>query len=129
MFDGNQFVKFGDSLLAITAQPPMRTADYHPSFATAFALYARPGELNEATHGSLAPMSTRGWSWAISNATPSALVRGFQARPPNTSTATTFEGPKIRVLDWIFALCRALFSLAIFVRFVGPPVSPPGALV
>ena len=36
----------------------MRTADDHPSFATTFALYAGPGELNEAAHGSR-PCSAR----------------------------------------------------------------------
>ena len=120
-----QLIEFGDGLLAISEQPAVRTENHDPSFATALALDAGPGESNEAAHGRLASMSTRGRSWAISTATPSVLVRGCQARPPNTSTAITLEGPKIRVLDWIFALCRALILLANFVRFVGPPVSPP----
>jgi hypothetical protein len=74
-------------------------------------------------HDRLASMSTRGRSCAISTATPPLLVRDCQLRP-NTSIASTLSGPRMPVLDWVFALCRALFLRSIFWRFVGAPVSP-----
>jgi len=43
---------------------------------------------------------------------------------PNTSTARTSAGPKMRLLDRVFARCKALLSLSFFLRFAAPPVSP-----
>src|SRR5262249_10021371 len=56
---------------------------------------------------------------------PLLLFAGFQVRPPNTSTATTSPGPKMRLPDSVFALSRALLLLLFFLRFAGAPVSPP----
>src|SRR5215475_10037480 len=63
----------------------------------------------------------RGRSCATSIGAPPLLVRVCQARP-NTSIASTLAGPRMRVPDWIFALCRALLLLSIFWRFVGARV-------
>src|SRR5262249_26168555 len=68
--------------------------------------------------------STRGRICATSIGTPPLLVRDCQARP-NASIGSTLAGPRMRVPDWIFALCRTLLLLSIFWRFVGARVSPP----
>jgi hypothetical protein len=60
-----------------------------------------------------APTNVRGRKRLISIGTPLELIAGVQARS-NTSTARTSAGAKIRLLDSIFALSRALFSLSIF---------------
>jgi hypothetical protein len=59
---------------------------------------------------------------AISIGTPPLLVAGVQARL-NTSTAITPGGPKIGVLDRVFAHCRALETLSFLGGFQGARVS------
>src|SRR5262249_58298521 len=59
----------------------------------------------------------------ISTAMPPLLTVGCHL-VSNSSHASTAAGPKMGMLDCCFALCRALFSLLIFVHFASPPLSP-----
>ena len=59
----------------------MRTTNHDPGIPAALPLDAGPGESNEVAHDRLS-MSTRGRSWALSTATPPALVT---AAKPSTA--------------------------------------------
>jgi hypothetical protein len=59
-----------------------------------------------------------------STATPPLLTTGRHSRS-SISTARTSAGPRIRLLDSVFALCRALKMLDVFWCFVGALVSVP----
>ena len=56
--------------------------------------------------------------------TPPLLTLGSHLRS-NTSTARTCAGPKMPLLDSVFALCRTLNSLSFFGGFAGARVSRP----
>jgi hypothetical protein len=55
----------------------------------------------------------------ISIGTPPLLIAGDHLRPPHTSTASTSAGAKMRLLDCLPALCKALFLMTFLMSFAG----------